>query len=345
MEDLAGNNRNIDVGLVGCARVPQPMFLKIAFARIVVIVFLGGGFLMQVKADATQLAVQSTDLPPLPEKIAGQCVGTVGDLLVVAGGSSWTKPPWDGGLKSWSDRVYALSPGSQEWKLIGHLPVPMGYGSAVQIDKELLCIGGQDAQQAYNTALRFKLVAGALVIQRLPDLPQPITNAGAALAGTKAYVVGGQNGLKPTDVSLQIWSLDLADESASRNWKKEAAPPWQDARILPVVTGCGNDLFVASGADLTLNEQGTLHRIYLKDAWILSPKSEWKRLADSSVPVAGAPSICDSKGFVLVFGGDDGKLSDQVFTLKDEHPGFSRGVRVMDLREDRWSSIPVSRGA
>jgi N-acetylneuraminic acid mutarotase len=295
---------------------------------------------MQVKAGPTQLAIESHDLPPLPEKIAGQCVGTVEDLLVVAGGSSWDKPPWAGGVKSWSDRIYALSPGSQEWKLIGHLPMPMGYGSAVQVGKELLCIGGQDAQQVYNTALLFKLETGAFTIQRLPDLPQPITNAGAALAGTKAYIVGGQHGVKPTDASAQIWSLDLADNSPSRNWKKEAAPPWQHSRILPIVAGCGSDLFVASGADLTTDEKGTPHRIYLNDAWILTPKNEWKRLADSPVPIAGAPSICDRNESVVIFGGDDGKLSDQVFTLKDEHPGFSHEIRVMDLHKDRWSSIP-----
>ena len=315
------------------------MSLKRVLIRLVVIVLLESGLFMQVKADAIQLTVKSYDLPPLPEKIAGQCVGTVGDLLVVAGGSSWNKPPWAGGLKSWSDRVYALSPGSQQWKLIGHLPMPMGYGSAVQVGKELLCIGGQDAQRVYSTALRFKLQAGEFIVQRLPDLPRPTTNAGAALAGAKAYVVGGQNGLNPINVSGQIWSLDLAVDSASRSWKEEAAPPWQHVRILPIVAGCGNELFLASGADLTKDEKGTPHRIYLKDAWILTPKSEWKRLADSPAPVTGAPSICDNKGSVLVFGGDDGKLSDQVVTLKDDHPGFSHEMRAMDLRKNRWSSI------
>jgi N-acetylneuraminic acid mutarotase len=275
------------------------------------------------------------ELPQLPQSLAGQCVGTIGNLLVVAGGSKWTKPPWDGGTKLWSDEVFALAPGAQQWQLIGHLPRPMGYGSAVQVGKNLLCIGGQDAEHTFNTTLEFGLDGSKLTVNHLADLSQPITNASAALADNKVYVVGGQHSLNPKDVSSEIWSLDLSD----RKWKKEPSPPWKHARILPVVAGCGRDLYVVSGADLVVDAGGASHRTYLNDAWRLKGGVEWSRLPDPPAAVTGAPSICDETGAPVVFGGDNGSLATQIFTLKDRHPGFSLKVLRLDLHSLTWSTI------
>jgi N-acetylneuraminic acid mutarotase len=273
------------------------------------------------------------DLPQLPQSLAGQCVGTIGDLLVVAGGSKWTKPPWDGGIKQWSDEVFALAPGTQQWQMIGHLPKPMAYGSAVQAGKTLLCIGGQDAQQTFNTTLQLSLDGDKLTVKDLPDLPRSITNASGALVDEKVYIVGGQHSLNPKDVSREIWSLDLAD----RKWKQEPTPPWQHARILPVVAGCGTDLYVASGADLVVDAGDAFHRTYLSDVWRLKRGAAWERLADTPSPVAGAPSVCDESGSLVVFGGDNGGLATQILSLKDKHPGFS--LKTLRLHDSTWSTI------
>lgn len=282
------------------------------------------------------------DLPSLPQPIAGQCVGTIGDLLVVAGGSSWTKAPWDGGTKLWSDEILALTPGAKKWELIGHLPRAAGYGSAVQVGKEMLCIGGQDAEKTFDSAIQLGLDGGKLTIKYLPSLPQPITNALAGLAGDKVYLVGGQHTTSPKDVSREIWSLDLSDHAPSRSWKKETSPPWQHARILPIVAGCGKDLYVASGADLSTDEKGAPHRSYLVDAWRLKEGKQWDRLPDLPTPVTGAPSICTAKGSLLILGGDNGSLAEQIFTLKDRHPGFSLKILRFDPHRPAWTFVPPS---
>ncbi len=304
-----------------------------------------GGFHMLSNAAVPQQSYEWHDLPPLPQSLAGQCVGTIGNLLVAAGGSTWTKPPWAGGTKHWSDEVLALAPGGQEWQLIGHLPRPMAYGSAVQVGKEMLCIGGQDAERAYNTALQLGLEGKKLTIKNLPDLPRPITNAQAALAGDKVYVVGGQHTLNAKDVSSEIWSLNLSDQRASQEWKNEPSPPWKHARILPVVAGCGRDLYVVSGADLSVDDTGAPHRTYLSDAWRLKGGVTWEKLPDAPSPVTGAPSICDESGSLVVFGGDNGSLAEQITTLKDQHPGFSLKTLHFDLHHAAWSAgsqLPVS---
>jgi N-acetylneuraminate epimerase len=179
----------------------------------------------------------------------------------------------------------------------------------------------------------------------LPNLPQPITNAQAALAADKVYVVGGQHTLNAKDVSSEIWSLDLSDRRPSQEWRSEPSPPWKHARILPVVVGCGPDLYVLSGADLSVDNGGTPHRTYLSDAWRLKGGASWERLPDPPSPVTGAPSLCDESGSLVVFGGDNGSLAEQITSLKDQHPGFSLKTLRFELRNATWSAgsqLPVS---
>jgi N-acetylneuraminic acid mutarotase len=41
----------------------------------------------------------------------------------------------------------------------------------------------------------------------------------------------------------------------------------------------------------------------------------------------------------VIFGGDDGKLATQIFSLKNQHPGFSLNVLRLDAHGLIWSSI------
>ena len=71
----------------------------------------------------------------------------------------------------------------------------------------------------------------------------------------------------------------------------------------------------------------------------------WERLPDAPSPVTGAPSICDESGSLVVFGGDNGSLAEQITTLKDQHPGFSLKTLHFDLHDAAWSAgsqLPVS---
>lgn len=299
---------------------------------------------MQATAEIHPPSSHWQDLPALPQPLAGQCVGNVGDLLVVAGGSTWTKPPWDGGIKRWSSDILALAPGATTWQTMGHLPRPAAYGAAAQVGHDMVCIGGQDADHVYDSALRLTLVGRRLQVTTLPDLPRPLTNAAAAAIGDTVFVVGGQQTLDAQMVSNDVWQIDVSEPSPS--WQKAPAPPWKHARILPIAASCSGDLYVASGADVVADVKGALRRIYLRDAWRLKPHHAWTRLPDLPVPVTGAPSICDAgRGALLIFGGDDGSLAPQIFTLKNKHPGFSlKTYRFHDgaWTEDHVAALPVS---
>ena len=73
-------------------------------------------------------AFSTRELPPLHQPLAGQFVGTVGDTLVVAGGTYWTALPALGGKKIWVNRVQILRPGSTAWEDAGCLPEGLAYG-------------------------------------------------------------------------------------------------------------------------------------------------------------------------------------------------------------------------
>jgi N-acetylneuraminic acid mutarotase len=183
--------------------------------------------------------------------------------------------------------------------------------------------------------LQLSLNRHGIAVKGLPDLPHPVTNASGALVGQKVYVVGGQHSLNPKDVTGEIWSLDLSDDK----WKQEPSPPWRHARILPVVAGCGTDLYVVSGADLVVDAGDAFHRTYLSDAWQLKGGLTWEQLPDTPSPTAGAPSVCDATASLIVFGGDDGTLAQQISSLKDQHPGFGLNTLRFDRHAATWSTI------
>lgn len=280
-----------------------------------------------------------TDLPPLPEALAGQCVGTSGDWLIVAGGSLWSAPPWAGGVKRWSDRVYGLLPGDAAWKLLGHLPAPIGYGASAQWDQRLVCAGGQNATDVVRNVLAIGVDhKGTLQIEKLPELPQPLTNAAAAIAGGQLFLIGGQHSMRPDGIAHEGLRLDLR---GGKKWEPLILP-WDHSRILPAATGCNDTVLVAGGADLSQGADGSPVRKYLRDAWSFElTTNAWKRIPELPTAVTAAPSFCLANGAWLIFGGDDGVLAAKIQELRDNHPGFSKNVLRYDATQPGWKSAGV----
>jgi N-acetylneuraminic acid mutarotase len=278
-------------------------------------------------------------LASLPQAIAGQCAGTVDSKLVVAGGSTWTAPPWAGGKKDWSAQVYSLNTPSGTWNTEAALPRATGYGASAQWNTTLICVGGQNANTVFNTVIRFVSKDGKIVVEELPPLPDPLTNAAAGVVGDTLYVVGGQHDLTPQSISKEIWTLDLHADGKLGRWRSNGVAPWQHARILPVVVGCGDALYVMSGADLRVDTAGSPIRTYLKDSWRRNVAGDWVRLADLPAAVVAAPSTCSNHNTPIIFGGDDGALVSQVQTLKDSHPGFSKDAHQLNPLTGGWHAI------
>ena len=75
-----------------------------------------------------------SQLPALPdhEGFAAPFAGVSGGALIVAGGANFPgKKPWEGGTKVWYDKVFVLERNTNQWRVAGRLPRPLGYGVSV----------------------------------------------------------------------------------------------------------------------------------------------------------------------------------------------------------------------
>ncbi len=287
-------------------------------------------------------------LPPLPDPlgVAGPFAGVSHGALVVAGGASFPeKKPWEGGKKVWHETIFMLAAGDEpEWKIAGHLPHPIAYGVSVTLDDALLCIGGSDSQRHHADVFKLSWMRDPPQEQTYPPLPIPIANACGVLAGHDLYIVGGQE--KP-DSPTALASLFRLDVTADKlKWEKLDDCPG-GGRIFAVAASVNDDLYVFGGAELSPGVDGKPNRGYRTDAWRFHPGKGWSQLPDLPQPVVAAPSPApvDSKGRILVLGGDDG--SQVGVTRPAEHKGFSKSILRFDPEAKKWETIadaiPVPR--
>lgn len=283
-------------------------------------------------------------LAPLPDKegFAGAFAGVSGQTLLVAGGANFPdKKPWEDGKKIWYDTVFALEKPDGQWKRVGKLPRPLGYGVSVTTRDGLVCIGGSDAERHHADVFLLQLEKAKLTIKDLPRLPVPLAMGAGALVESTLYVFGGAERPGEQAAYNRLFALNLADEAAQ--WK-ELEPCPGKPRILPVAASVDGAFYVAGGATLEPTN-GKVARVYLSDAWRYRAGQAWTRLAPMPKPSVAAPSpapVFDSKFFIV--GGDDGSLAG--FQPIEKHPGFPKSILTYDTRKNAWSpdgEVPASR--
>jgi len=271
-------------------------------------------------------------LPDLPCAIGGQFVGVVDGMLVVAGGSVWDRPSWDRGTKSWVDTIYVLDQGSTTWRLAGRLPYALAYGSSVNVEDGLILFGGQTSSDFVSAVVRLSLRAGKSEIRALGDLPAPMAMMNAALAGGIIYLAGGQPSFRPSTALRTFLSISLYDLLSGK-------PAWRDlpcwdgpGRFFSHMAACGDEVYLAGGADLVPGPAGNPVRKFLRDAHHYSPKYGWEKLPDMPRAAQAGLAACHDGRF-YVFGGSDGTLSEE---LRDQHPGFRRDVLEYEPQARCW---------
>jgi len=263
------------------------------------------------------------ELPPLPLALGGQMVGTSHGALLVAGGSRFDRPPYEGGTKEWVDTIQVFE---AEWRTF-QLPWRRAYGCAASDGAALWLFGGSDERGAQRDVARLEWTGSAVQISAGPALPRAVSQAGCARIGTRVYLVGGAE--QPRGVLM----LDLA--ALNQGWR-ELAPLAGPGRLLPVCGALGESLYVFGGAELGADGK----RRYLRDGW----RFEWGQWSEAPAlprPVVAAPAV-SRPGRITVFGGDDGSLDGRMAELKEHHPGFSRAVLEFDGAWHERGEMPLS---
>lgn len=284
-----------------------------------------------------------SQLPPVPDStgFAGCFAGVSGDVLIVAGGSNFPNGtrPWSGGVKYWNDKIWALDKDGDQWKEIGRLPHPAGYGISLSWKNGILFIGGADQHQHYNDAYFVTYENDSLHWETLPPLPSPLANSCGAIIDDVVYVAGGLASPSSRFTENNFWSLDLKQSPADRTWKN--LPAWPgSSRMLAVAGVINNEFYLVSGTSLTVPEGDTAaHRKYLTDAFVFNPQKGWRQIKDLPFATVAAPSpaYTTSAQQLLIFGGDDGSRAEQNLVLKDKHPGFRTEILRYDTSHNEWT--------
>lgn len=269
------------------------------------------------------------ELPPLPHPLGGQFVGTVGDRLVVAGGSYWNRPPWQGGVKEWSDTIHVFD--GKRWTQAGKLPQPLGYGVAVTIDGRLLLFGGQAGTSFSDRILLLTAVERRIVVREVGRLPQPMAMMSGVESAGKVYIAGGQVSSSPSQALRMFLCASVADLlNGTVRW--QTLPVWNGPPRFFAQMGADSDsVFLVGGSDL---KPGAV-REFLNDAHRFTPNEGWQRLPDLPRAAQAGLGTVD-KGRFCLFGGSDGTLSE---ALQEKHPGFRREVLCYAPRQPAWTVV------
>lgn len=272
-------------------------------------------------------------LNDLPDSIgfAGSFGGTSNGTLLVAGGANFPDggAPWTGSKKVWHDRIFVLESPDAEWKMVGRLPQPLGYGVSANWGNKLIIAGGSGEENHYADVIEIQFDGQSVTFNKLPDLPKPIANATGVVLGGKLYILGGTLDHSSQETESNFWALDL--ERPESGW--EVLEPWPGpSRMLAVAGTDEENLYLFSGTQLIDGK-----RQYLKDAYRYTVEAGWTKIADIPQAVVAAPSPAfTDRGCLVIFGGDDGSLASGDPTT---HPGFPGKILSYDPSADEWESV------
>lgn len=302
-------------------------------------------------------------LPPVPPDtvqpgVAGPFAGIHGSILIVAGGANFTGTmPWHGGKKQYHDEIYLLQlpAGAEGWRVLSGaegLSRPVAYGVSASVKAGVVCMGGETESGITDEVFIISVAGGRALITPLPPLPAPLSNASAASAGSVVYIAGGQT---PHGSSRSLWSLDTEDVSSG--WKSHADLPLPLINsVMAAVPVKDPELWMLGGR--TRGEDDDISEIRSEifsysrsaDRWTLEGEltdgSRVMRLA------AGTGAAVDGR-YIALFGGNDGsvfcrveallsemareadtarvaQMRKEYISLQEGHPGFSRGVIILD---------------
>ncbi|MEM8485101.1 MAG: sodium/solute symporter [Bacteroidota bacterium] len=306
--------------------------------------FSGILFFLTPQADAFTVGISSDSLQwqqltPLPDAFgfAGVFAGVTHDALLVAGGANFPAGSnFDGHPKVWHNQIYLLPEPNGEWQTGFSLATPSAYGVSITWQNGVVCIGGGDANQHFNSVFLLEWDGNQIQQTDLPDLPGPMAFGAGVLLGETIYVAGGISTPDATAAMHTFWALDLSKPQPE--W--ETLPAWPGpGRMLPVMAKTSQHLYLFSGTALTTDQAGNPARQLLTDGYRYNPALKtWEQLGDTpqAMVAAPGPAIPVGASHLFFLPGDDGQHAAQAAILRDNHPGFSPALYAYNHSTDTW---------
>lgn len=304
--------------------------------------------------NATECTVGKAAVMPVAEKhgSAGAFIGKVGGIVLIAGGSDFENAkPWEGGVKSYFDKVWAVTDAGgrlscREVEDV-RLPVPLGNGCAAGDGKTMFCIGGMNADGRSEDIFTLSGSLDDLKVRSFCSLPAGFVPNAAEYHKGYIYIIGSRDGANSL-LRLNVGSRQF----------KELAP-------------CPGTL-VTEGSCFVYQHNGREEAFYLiggrssgpdsifmeSNVWEYLPTHDtWNRKAsfnDGGKPLSlmYGSAVKYGSAHILVFGGDDGVEFLRRDSLgRDEsrpeelveaflgHKGFSNKIFAYHTITDTWTTL------
>jgi len=351
--------------------------MRPALITVVILCSLLGAGQQNAHAEITLEWSELPELPaptgmPQPLGVAGPFVGISNDALIVAGGVSFPEHPSESN-QFWHDDIYVLVRDSDvdesyRWITGQKLDRRRAQGASVSTSHGVVCIGGNDSEHVYSDVflLRWDPETQRVIQTPLPSLPEPSAYSSAAVIGDTVYVAGGTTGHGLETAQRNFWSLDLSaiDNHDELVWKQ--LPPWPGPSRAHAVAvaqhnGTNDCIYVMSGR--RIGDDGV---DFLTDVYEFTPSrydpgtydheagtfevesNPWRQRTDVPRCVMAGTGIAVGQSHILVLGGVDGSMFNEVDTLREEHPGFPREALSYHTITDTWTTagaIPANHMA
>ena len=295
--------------------------------------------------------------------VAGAFVGAVDDVVIVAGGSNFTKGfPWEGGLKQFEDAIYLLTQSENgfDCRRISDVKLPMGlaHGCSAVSGRSLYCIGGESRQGLSSGVYALTLMGGTVRVDSLGTVPEGFHPVAALSFKNDIYVHGVTQGANA------FWRF----APSNGRWTSLTPCPGPvrsaGAMFAAQHNGRENAFYLMGGRHREEGEGG--YRLF-SDVWEYLPVHDaWHVKADIAIEnepmtLMYAGAVPYGSGHILVLGGDDGKEFLHRETLMQDldgaspteadslevalhrafvnHSGFSKQVLTYHAITDTWISL------
>ena len=308
--------------------------------------------------EAARLPAQDGDT--IAVGLAGALSGMHDGHLVIAGGANFPAGmPWEGGKKVYHNDYFVYAKGNNNKFVLhkkGKLPVALAYGASCSTPEGIIYAGGETPGRLSKDVLLVKWdqSGDSLKISKLPSLPEAVANASMCSDGSRVYLAGGET---DTAVSAKLLTLDPGNPGAG--WKQEAPLPYE---VSHAVGGMLRDngrlcFFLAGGRK---RNPGTTSTFYKSLVSYDPVGGKWTSKPEMPQPLAAGSGTVVHERYMMLFGGDEGNtftstekliaaISRETDTVKravllaeknrlqNNHPGFSRQVRMYDAVTGQWS--------
>jgi N-acetylneuraminate epimerase len=299
---------------------------------------------------------------------AGAINGIDNNVLIVAGGSNFPDGmPWEGGKKSYYDRIFVLEKKGEEFtwnkKVNSVLPEPIAYCGNTSTPSGIVYVGGENEKGISNKCflLKWNEQKKEVEIKPLPDLPLRLTNIAVTNIENVVYTAGGD---KEKSSSNSFFSLDLKDEDLHWKTLPNLPVPLANATAIAQNGLSGKEIFIIGGRSKNASGISNLHNTTF--AFDIE-NHQWKKCADISdgintTNLSAAAGVALGENKILITGGDNGKtfhliemliakireakipkekekLVSEKNNLSIYHNGFDRSLWLYDTSSDAWTKI------